>query len=164
MKFIDDFEEHYDYDCTYMRDMAKSSPEGFKTYTNFMPMGSYNNKLSKNAIWVCKLASTLTEDCGACVQLAIKMALEQGVSIEIVKTTVLNPEKLNDDLKLIFKFSQAVSLGNDDFSSLQKSVAQKHSNEELTELALAISSTKVYPTIKRALGHFKSCSLYSYNF
>jgi hypothetical protein len=164
MKFIDDFEAHYDYDCTYMREMVKSSPEGFDTYTNFIPMGSYNKVLSKDVMWVCKLASTLTEDCGACVQLAIKLALEQGVSVEMAKTVVQSPENLSDDLKLIYKFSQAVALGSDNFSELQKDVANKYSKEELTELALAISSTKVYPTIKRALGHFKSCSLYNYDF
>jgi len=164
MKWIDDFEAHYDYDCSYIREMAKSSPDGFKTFEGFLPMGSYSKTLSKNELWVAKISSMLTEDCGACVQLNIKMAIEAGVDISLIKTIIQAPENLEDDLQLIYEFAKSVSLGSETFTDLQAQVSKKYSSEQLTEMAIAISSVKIYPTIKRALGYFKSCSLYTYTF
>ena len=164
MEFIDQFEAHYDYNCDYMRDMAKSSPQGFQTFVDFLPMGRYEKSLSKEALWTARLAAMKIEDCGACVQLNIKMALESGVAKEVVKETVLYPEKLNEELKLVFDFAQAVASGSDELGELQRKVSETYNEEERTELALAIAATKIYPTLKRSLGYFKSCSLYEFEF
>lgn len=164
MEFIDQFEAHYDYDCNYMREMAKSSPEGFKTFADFLPMGQYSKSLPREVRWTAKITSTLAEDCGACVQLCIKMALEDGLNKDLVKAITENNDSLPSDLKLIVDFSKAVALNSDSHYELFTKVSEKYSKEQMTEIALTIASTKIYPTLKRALGHFKSCSFYSYDY
>lgn len=161
MKFIDDFEAHYNYDCTYLRRLAEMAPEAFDTFVGFMPMGKVGASLSPDMLWTAKIAAMLTEDCGACVQLNIDMALEAGVEGELIKKIIENPEGLDEDLRVIHKFSQAVARNYDDHHKWQQAAAQILSPLQLGELAVAISSTKIYPTIKRALGEFKSCQLYS---
>ncbi|EQC50183.1 hypothetical protein M899_2864 [Bacteriovorax sp. BSW11_IV] len=163
MDFIDQFEKHYNYDCNYMRKMAKANPKAFETFVNFLPMGQVGKSLPSDVLWTAKIAAMLTEDCGACVQLNITMALEAGVDKNIVQNIVKSPNALNDDLKLVYDFAKAVATNQEDHHSIQKIVEQKFSADQLTELALAIASTKIYPSIKRALGDFKSCSLYQFS-
>lgn len=164
MSFIDEFEKHYDYDCNYMRKMADANSEAFETFVNFLPMGKVGKSLEKEVLWTAKIAAMLTEDCGACVQLNIKMALESGLSSEFVKSIVQKPAELEDRLKLIYDFAQAIALNKDNHFSLQQEVAKFFTIKELTELTLAIASTKIYPTVKRGLGEFKSCSFYNFSF
>ena len=164
MKFIDDFESHYNYDCTYMRKMAKSSPQGFETFVNFLPMGQYKKSLENEDIWIARLSSILCEDCGACAQLNINMAIEAGVKSELVRKVVKSPAELSPKHRLIFEFANAVAKNKDNHSQLQQKISELFNEEQLTELALAIASAKVYPAIKRSLGEFKSCSLYNFNF
>lgn len=43
-KMIDEFEQHYQYDSTYMRELLDSSPEGFTRFNNFMPLSQFREK------------------------------------------------------------------------------------------------------------------------
>ena len=164
MEFINQFESHYDYDCSYMRRMAETSPKAFEAFVNFLPMGKIGSSVPSDILWTAKIASMLTEDCGSCVQLSIKMAIEAGVEKDLVKKIVLHRNELSPEHSLMFKFATSIATNGQDHQELQLAVAQKYGPEQLTELAVAISSTKIYPTIKRALGEFKSCSLYEFEF
>lgn len=164
MEMIDQFEKHYDYDCNYMRKMADASPKAFKTFVNFLPMGQVGSSLKPEVLWAAKIASMLTEDCGACVQLNIKMALEAGIDSKLVKTIVKSPSHLPDELKNIYDFAKAVASNTHEHSELQQQIEEYYTPEQVTELALSIASTKIYPTIKRALGDFQSCSLFEFEF
>ena len=62
MEFIDQFEKHYEYDCTYMRRMAKSAPKAFETFVNFLPMGQVGASLPPDILWTAKIAAMLTPD------------------------------------------------------------------------------------------------------
>ncbi|MBW9261722.1 MAG: hypothetical protein K1564_09155 [Candidatus Thiodiazotropha sp. (ex. Lucinisca nassula)] len=53
-KMIDEFEQHYQYDSTYMRELLDSSPEGFTRFNNFMPLNDFREKLSLEDYWVAK--------------------------------------------------------------------------------------------------------------
>ena len=75
-RMIDDFENHYNYDSTYMRELLESSQEGFARFNNFLPLSSHREKLNTEDYWVAKLAAMQVEDCGDCLQLNVRMALE----------------------------------------------------------------------------------------
>lgn len=164
MEFIDQLEKHYNYDCNYMRKMEKSNPKAFEAFLNFLPMGQRGASLPTDIFWTAKISSMLTEDCGACVQLNISMALEAGVDKEIIKKIIKSPEELRNELKQIYDYAKAVASNQENHNELQRSIENCYSQSQITELALVIASTKVYPTIKRALGDFKSCSLYQFDF
>ena len=164
MEFIDNFEKHYDYDCSYMRKLATSAPKAFESFVNFLPMGQIGESLPTEVLWTAKISAMLTEDCGACVQLNIKMAIEAGVSVDLVKMIIANPEKLSKSLKEVYSFAFSVAKNEDNHAELYESMSQKYTAEQISEMAIAIASTKVYPTIKRSLGEFKSCRLYQFEF
>ena len=53
MKFINDFEAHYNYDCSYMRDLKKYSPE-FSMLLLVFPMGKVGSSLPVEVLWMAK--------------------------------------------------------------------------------------------------------------
>lgn len=164
MSFIDEFESHYDYDCNYMRILAKNAPKAFEAFVGFLPMGKVGESLPADILWTAKTSAMLTEDCGACVQLNIRMALESGVDSELLKKIVKKPESLDDKYGLVYKFAKMVAENSVDSENLLQRMRDNYSEVQLAELSVAIASTKVYPTIKRALGEFENCRLISFSF
>ncbi len=160
LEMLEGFQNHYNYDTTYMKEMLKANPKAFETFQNFLPMASYKEKASVELIFIAKLTSMKNEDCGKCLQLNVDMALEAGVDKEIVKEVVFNEgQNLPEQLKEIYDFSLAVSKKEEVPSFLYDKISEKYSKDILTEIALAIASTKVFPTIKRVLNDFHSCSV-----
>ncbi len=164
MSFIDQFEDHYKYDCNYMRRMEKGAGEAFQAFTNFLPMGRIGASVPNDILWTAKISGMLVEDCGACTQLSIRMAVEAGVKPNFVRKLIEDNESLEAKYKLIFDFARAVVGNTADHIDLQKRVEKEYTEEQLIELSVALASVKVYPTIKRALGAFESCSLYEFEF
>ena len=88
------------------------------------------------------------------MQLNIDTALEAGLDEELVKNIVYHPEKLSEELDNLLLF-QVIATGADDFNNWQD-VESKVFNGSTTRSHIKISCRRFTPTIKRALGHFKS--------
>ncbi len=162
LKTIDEFGSHYKYDTDYMRDMLKHSPEGFEKYNAFLPMARYCEKTPPDVYHVTQLAAMKVEDCGDCLQLNIRFALENGVSKEIVRQAINGGDSLPTDLKRVYDFAATVASCSEVDQSLAGEIEEKYGKEVLVEIALAIASSKVFPALRRTLGYAKSCSLYEF--
>jgi alkylhydroperoxidase family enzyme len=159
VKFIDDFEAHYQYDSTYMRELLAYSPEGFAKFVAFLPLSDHREVLSLNSFWVAKLAAMQVCDCGHCVQLNIRMALEAGVDKDIVKASIYGGSKLPEDLKDVYDFATSVASAVVVDPVLEQRINEQFDKAQLMELGVCIATVSIFPTIKRALGYTKSCSL-----
>jgi alkylhydroperoxidase/carboxymuconolactone decarboxylase family protein YurZ len=160
LEMLEGFQNHYNYDTTYMKEMLKANPKAYETFENFLPMASFKDKAPVDVIFVAKLTSMKNEDCGKCLQLNVDMALEAGVDKEVVKEVVFNQgENLSTALKEIYDFTLAVSNNEQIPNTLYDKIHKKYSKEVLTEIALAIASTKIFPTVKRVFNDFHSCSV-----
>lgn len=164
MSFIDEFESHYDYDCNYMRVLERTAPKAFEAFVNFLPMGRIGESIPIDILWTAKISAMLVEDCGACVQLNIKMALESGVPAKLLKQVVQTPSELEGRFMQVYKFAKMVAAKLPVEEELYEKMKKDYSETQLSELSIAIASTKVYPTIKRSLGEFQSCALMSFEF
>jgi hypothetical protein len=156
---MDAFDNHYGYNSDYLRELLKYSPGAYETYEAFLPMASYRNASDLDVSFVSKIATMRTEDCGPCVQLNIRMALEAGVSKEIIKGALNKGAGLSKELKDIYDFSVAVATNETIPSGLRETIESRWGKEVLMELAISIASTKIFPTLKRALGHARNCAL-----
>jgi len=63
--------------------------------------------------YVAKLAAMKTEDCGECLQLNIRFALEQGISKELVRAVINGGNNLPEDLKEVHDFVVAIATNDD---------------------------------------------------
>lgn len=159
LKQINEFEAHYKYDSTYMRDLLESSPAGFIKFNNFLPLSSHKEKLSSEDYWVAKLAAMQVEDCGECLQLNVRMALEAGVSKDWIKAAIKGGNALPENLRDVYHYAKSVAKHEGGENDLMDRIAARYEKGSLLEFGLCIASAKVFPTIKRAVGYTKSCSL-----
>jgi len=159
VKQIDGFETHYKYDGTYMRELLEYSPEGYSKFDNFMPLARHREKLNPEDYWVSKLAALQVEDCGDCLQLVVRMALEEGISKSIVEAVIKGGDTLPVNLKDVYDYAKCAAAQAQMETNLMERIEARYDKGELLEFGLNIASAKVFPTIKRALGYTRSCSL-----
>lgn len=87
-QLIKDFEQHYQYDATYLHELLQHSPAGYEKFVAFRPLSQHREQLSPETYWVAKIAAMQVADCGNCLQLIVRMALEAGVAREWVLATL----------------------------------------------------------------------------
>jgi alkylhydroperoxidase/carboxymuconolactone decarboxylase family protein YurZ len=158
-KQIDEFAAHYKYDGTYMRELLESSPAGFMKFNNFLPLSSHKEKLSTEDYWVAKLAAMQAEDCGECLQLNVRMALEAGLSKDLIKAVLSGGKALPENLRDVYRYARGVARHAPVEDDLMARMEARYDKGALLEFGLCIASAKVFPTIKRAVGYAKSCML-----
>jgi alkylhydroperoxidase family enzyme len=150
----------------YVKHIAHVAPSAFLKFMRFMPLAAHRKRLPVEAFAVAKIIATQSEDCGTCVQIAVNMARQDNVSVEIIRATVQNrPQDLPVTLQDIYHFAQATAQTSssestpDEVNQLRERLRGQWGEEALVEIALAIASAKVFPTTKRVLGYAQSCSL-----
>jgi alkylhydroperoxidase/carboxymuconolactone decarboxylase family protein YurZ len=158
------FGDHYNYNVGYLEKLLKETPDGMRAYESFTAMGQFKGSLSNEVYFVASLASIYTEDCGDCVQLNIKMALEAGVSEEVVRGALQMGGSLPEALELVRKFSQEVA-SNSVSDDVHAKMLESYGDQVIAELSLCIAANRVYPAMKRALGFAgKSCKIMDFDF
>jgi len=156
---INEFESHYQYDSTYMRELLEHSSEGYAKFDNFMPLASHREILDPETYWVAKLAAMQVEDCGDCLQLNVRMALENNVSKQVIESVLNGGSGLPNNLRDLYEFAIRVTAHDSIEKDLKDRINELFDKNALLELALCIATAKVFPAIKRTLGYAKSCSL-----
>lgn len=159
LKMIDDFEAHYRYDGTYMRELLECSPEGYAKFADFLPLAAHREWLGRDEYWVAKIAAMQVEDCGDCLQLNVRMALEAGVPKALVEALIKGGAELPEALREVYAFAKGVAANTLIDQVLIERIWQRYDKGGLLELGLCVATAKMFPTIKRALGYTRSCSL-----
>ncbi|MCB9764785.1 MAG: hypothetical protein H6739_33725 [Alphaproteobacteria bacterium] len=152
------FEDHYGYPVDWMRALLASSPRAFEALNAVHPAAQHRERLAAPDYWVAKLAAVKVEDCGDCLQLNARLALEAGVPRAVVRAAVFD-EALPDELEDVRAYAVAVAEHTDAPEDVEARVTARLDGGQLLELGLCIATGKLYPTIKRAAGYTRSCRL-----
>lgn len=158
------FERQNDYDAAYMHAMADSSPALGWRFLGFSRLSQYGKKAPPRMRALAVLAAMRSEDCGPCLQLSVDFALQAGLDSGTARTAVQNPENLSGEDRLVFDYATAVSENREDADALRRRVEERFGPDALIELAMAVATARVYPTVKRGMGYAKSCRLVSFDF
>ena len=159
LEALKSFEAHYDYDASYLFELAEKDAEGFAKFANFMPLSQHRQDAPADAFFVCHLIATQAADCGPCLQLVAKMAGEAGLPAELIRSSLGDGDLLPDNLKLVRRYALCVSNHEAVDPELLIALREEYSEKTLAELALILASAPVYPTLKQAFGHAQSCDL-----
>lgn len=142
----------------FVRDIYAGAPGGFWRFAMFTPMSHYRKVLPKEAYAVAKIAAGHSEDCGPCLQTCVNLAIADGVSPEIVRAAVTGDTRAMDErTRTAFEFAQAVCNRDIRSEELRPLIEQWWGKAGTVELALVIASSRLFPTVKRALGHGQAC-------
>ena len=153
------FEKAYDYDCSYLYDLLERSPAAYDAFAAARPMTSFHGNLPDDAYYVAAISVMQIEDCGTCLQLNIKMALESGVSRDLLRTLLQTPDELPDPLGDIRRHALAVAGGDPVDSECAKRIEQHYGKPAFAELALCVAGVALYPRLTRALLKESECSI-----
>lgn len=153
------FERAFGYDTSYMRDMLAASWRGFMRFSAAAKMAAHREEVPPDAWYAAKLTATLAEDCGPCTQLVVRMAEADGVGAAVLRGILEGDERaMGSDAALAQRFARAVLAHDPDADALREQIAARWGERAVVTLALAIAAARLFPTVKYAMGHGRSCS------
>ena len=156
---IDRQERGFGQKMDYLRDIAGASLGAFLKYAMFIPMSRHRAAASAEVAAVAWIATMQQEDCGPCLQITVDHALAAGVEPRIVQAALGGElDALPDPLTEVYRFAAAVATQDPRAAAYSERIEELLGKKVLVDLALGISSARVFPTLKRALGHARSCS------
>jgi hypothetical protein len=158
-KQIAKFESAYDYDMSCAREMLEANFSAFRGFASMVKLTGVQVRTPALAMFAAKIATTLAEDCGPCAQLTVTMAEREGVDANTLRAVVVGDlHAMPSDAALGYQFAKA-TLAHDlrEVDRLGAEIERNWGTGSPAELALAIAISRVFPTIKYALGHGHAC-------
>lgn len=152
------FGVRYDYDSSYMEELADLSPGAFLKLGMLTPFTHERFGLPAAPYYAAKFIAARTAGCGPCAMLVIRMAEEAGVSAAQL-ATIAHPGPADADMRLAADYATAVLADSLDLAALMEAVEQRFGEKGLWGLASAIAAGQFYPTLKRGIGVGQSCQI-----
>jgi hypothetical protein len=152
-------EKDFDYDAGYMHDVLDASPWAFLKFELVTSLGR-RREAPAAAMAAAGIVGTLAEDCGPCTQISVDIAAKSGVLPQVLRAILAGDEAaMGESAALAYRFARA-SLARDMNAAdpLRDEVVRRWGKRGLVALALALTTARMYPTMKYALGHGKACS------
>jgi alkylhydroperoxidase family enzyme len=147
----------YGYDATYMHEMLDASTPALLKFMAAQGTNLHRKGLSPEIWTAARLVAIQFEDCGPCAQLVVNMALKEGVDPALIRSVISRDwAKLPAIIQTTIRFTDAV-LAHAPCDDLRQALKEQVGEQGIVSLALAISQTRTYPTIKRVMGHAHAC-------
>ena len=152
------FEREHDYDMGYARQILDASPQALIRFNRIMGFAQHRQDVPLQAWYAAKLVGTLGEDCGPCTQLVAGMAEREGVDpVQIRAILRRDTAAMTQEAALGFRFAQAALAHAGAADELRDEILRLWGGRALVSLAFALTSARVFPTLKYALGHGHAC-------
>ena len=154
----DTMRRRYNYDATYLREVADVSGGGALRIGLLLPMLSGYRAGCPVDLWAgAAIASTREGDCGPCLQLVIDMAIESGANPDGLRTALQGDPAAAGDTGLGFRFALAAINDDENLEELRSEIRRKFSDRALVSLSITAATGRTWPVIKRGLGHGHLC-------
>jgi len=152
-------ERSFGYDATYLHEVIDISTPAFFKFGLFRIMSSHRERVPLDAWCAARMAATLSEDCGPCTQLVVDAAVRMGMKPERIAALLRGDlENSGPDAELGFRYGIAVAQNTPDAPALSAEVERRFGKRALVSLAYAVACSRVYPALKRGLGHGVACT------
>lgn len=146
----------------YMREMAKlGSPVLFRLgRLAALNRGGDMDDVPAGLLQFAVLGAVMADDCGECVQIHVNLARAAGSDPALLQAAVDGRiDGLPAELALAWRFGQAVAANDSTMEDFRAQVEAICGRRAMVEIGYAIGMGRFYPTLKRALGYARSCSL-----
>jgi hypothetical protein len=152
------FERTFEYDMSYARDILDADTRAFLAFSKVMALSRYRRDVPRDVYWSVKVIGTVAEDCGPCTQLIVTMALADRVDPRAISRVLAGDDAaLPDDVRLGVRFARAVLARDPDADAARDEIVARWGPRALVSLGFAITSARIFPTMKYALGHGRAC-------
>lgn len=142
----------------YLHHIADVARGALVPFGLFLPMARYRGALPPVARHVATLVATQAQDCGTCLQIAVRMAQADAMPPRLLAAVLDDrPEGLPPALALVYRYAWGVVRQQDE-PALREALHGHYGEAALVDLAFALASAQVFPTVKRTLGYAVACS------
>ncbi len=143
----------------YLRHVVDVSPAALLRFASIMPFANSRKVLPENAWFVAQVVASQHEDCGTCLQITVNLARQGGVNQALLRAALDGDcDGMSGEMADVYRFTKSVLAAGDD-EELRETLRARYGERGLIELAYAIAASRIPPTVKRALGYAKSCSV-----
>ena len=153
------FERAFSYDASYMRPLLAARPASFLKFSVLSGLVERRDAPAE-ALAAAGVVATLREDCGPCTQIGVDIAVRGGVDRQVLRAILAgDTTAMGESAALAYRFAQA-SLDRDMAAAdpLRDEIVRRWGDKGLVAIALTITTGRMYPTLKYALGYGKACS------
>jgi len=156
---IDGLERSLGASMNYLRYMYRHAPGAFFSLRHLQPFMKRSSRPSPEVIAIAGLGATVAEDCGECVEIGRKIAMERaGLKADTVDRLIEGRhDGVSEELVLVYRFGQTIASGADSVD-LRDAVIARFGEEGLCEIALTIAIARIPPALKRGLGFATTCT------
>lgn len=156
---IRNLERAYGYDATYLHEVTDVSIPAIFKFMLFRAMAQHRERLPRDLGCAARIAAVLSEDCGPCTQLVVDMALEAGMAPRRIAALLRGDlEQAGEEAELGFRYGIAVATNTAEAADLADRVERRYGKRALVSMAYSVASARVYPALKRGLGHGAACT------
>lgn len=151
---VAEFEAAYGYDASYQHEMIDAAPGAAAIFAT-VPLMVDRSAAPAAALLAAGQATMYVEDCQPCSQIGIDMARQAGVPADVVRAIIAGDKlSMGEDAALAWRFARAVLSRDEEAAApLRREIVHRWGSAGLIAVSLSITTSKVYPTMKYALGH-----------
>jgi alkylhydroperoxidase family enzyme len=145
----------------YTHDLLDRAPGALVALALARPFLQYRRRAADlGAYHVARIAATQAADCGMCVQIAVNVAVRDGVPPEVIRAVLTaDDDWVGPELAAVRRFAAAVARANDAAVEEERAVVRARWGAlGEADLAVAIAGALAFPALERALGHARGCS------
>ena len=158
-RFTRRFEQQWDYDASYLHEMIDADPRAARLFQKATALGTYRRDVPPAALAAAGIVAVKHEDCGPCTQLGVKMAEKSGIEPNVLRAVLTgNVAQMPPDVALAWHFTRATLDHDPEADTYREEIARRWGPRAVVALAFAIVTARLYPTVKYAMGHGKTCS------
>jgi alkylhydroperoxidase family enzyme len=158
-RMTESFERKWNYDASYLREIIAISPRAAWMFARATSLGSYRHQVPVAALAAAGITAVRSEDCGPCTQLATAMAEREGVPADVLRAILTEDEAaMPADVALAWRFTRATLAHDPAADGYRRAILDRWGPKALVTLAFAITTARMYPTVKYAMGHGQVCS------
>jgi hypothetical protein len=156
---ISAFERRWSYDASYVHEMIDADPRAVWKFQRAAALGKYRKDAPLDALAAAAITAVRHEDCGPCTQLGVMMAERSGVDPKVLRAVLTEtPSMMTPNAALAWRFTRA-TLNHDPLADeYREEIVRLWGPRAVVALAFAIVTSRLYPTVKYAMGHGKACT------
>jgi hypothetical protein len=152
-------ERPFGYDASYLHTLADTS---LATLAKFLVVAGLVQRRDApaEALAAAGIVGTLAEDCGPCTQISVDLALKGGARPDVLRAVLAGDEQaMGENALLGYRFARAALARDlDEAERWRDAVMAQWGEKGLVALSLALTTARMYPTLKYAMGYGKTCS------
>jgi hypothetical protein len=153
------FERQWRYDAGYLHEIVEASPRAAWMFSRAAAIGKYRKDVPPAAWAAAAITAVRHEDCGPCTQLGVSMAEQSGVDAQVLRAVLTGDvEAMPDDVALAWRFTRATIDHDPSADWHREEIVRRWGQRALISLAYAIVASRIYPTVKYAMGHGRACT------